>query len=375
MPLVMAIVLASICGQADKEAKRFDFEAETWIDPPAIRFPEDRSYAVLFFSNPTNREETETLKELFKKLEKLSRRKDFMVMALSPDKADPVRQLVKKLKVRLPVGADSESHRQFKIEDFPQLIILERGTDRTARWSTMSIQGIDSLLPGGASDGSTSEGFDQGSSIDTLTRHAYDDPDIGQRERALEILRGRMPSEEFLKLCDDLLAEGDPSQQAYGKIEYQRHLADPSITEKQPRLAPSALASQARRENPSDSRWSRVDDYEKGVNAKSLEQLWTDYQAASTDDPADLLIRREIASNLASRTDKIGARAMLMRMLPIENDAGVRVYVVGGMTDVCDQGDLEAAKFLEDYLPHETNILYIRPLVRSSIRYLRGETD
>lgn len=373
MPLVL--VLALMIGDPNVEATRFDLEAETWINAPVLRFPEDRSYAVLFFSTETNREATEKLEKLIEKLEKAARGKVYLVMALSPDKEDRVRRLVTKLKVDLPVGAGSKSHRQFKIDDFPQLIILERASSQTVRWYALPGDRIDSLVPAETNDGLVSGGFDESSSNDVLTRYARQDPDDDQRERAIALLRGRMPTEEFLKLCDALLREGDPSLAPYGAIDYQRHLADPSITEKQPRFSPAALASQARRANPTDPRWTRVDEYDKALSGKSLDQVWIDYQSSLTDDPADLLIRKFIAIDLSNRADKVGARSMLMRMLPGEPDSLVRLHIVGAMTDVCAPGDLEAADFLEAHLAHETDIRNVRPLTRTSIRYLRGEID
>lgn len=373
MPLVL--VLALMMGDPNVESKQFELEAETWINAPVLRFPEDRSYAVLFFSTETNREETEKLEKLMEKLGKAAKGKAYWVMALSPDKEDRVRRLVKKLKVDFPVGAGSKSHQLFKIEDFPQLIILERAASQTARWDALSIDRIDSLVPAEPTDGLVSGAFDQSSSNDVLTRYARQDPDNDQRERAVKLLREKMPTEEFLKLCDALLAEGDPSLAPYGAIDYQRHLADPSIIEKQPRFSAGALASQARRENPTDPRWTRVDEYDKALSGKTLDQVWIDYQSSLTDDPADLLIRKSIAIDLANRADKVGARSMLMRMLPGELDSLVRLHMVGAMTDVCAPGDLEAANFLEAHLAHETDIRNVRPLTRTSIRYLRGEID
>ncbi|MBI1824919.1 MAG: redoxin domain-containing protein [Planctomycetes bacterium] len=369
--LIAITILAITVGGAEREAKQVELEAETWINAPAIVFPDNRSYVVLFFSTESDKEKREETEKLIEKLQKVAKRKDYLVILLSPNKEAAVRRFIKKEKIEFPVGSGTKSNKQFKIEDYPKLIILERTADgKLAPWNDMPVNYLDSLVPGETSSGLDSGAFDEGSPTETLTRYAREDPSDDSREKALEILRGRMSIEAFLKLCGSLLAEANPATQTYGKIEYQRQLADPSVTEKQPRYSPCALASKARRANPSDVCWARVNEYEQAVSGKPLNQLWTDYHASATDEPSDLLIRMSIVDDLANRTDKAGARSLLMQMFPLETDFAVRLHVVGSMMDACGPGDTEAADFLEAQLAHETNIRSVRPLMLATIHYL-----
>lgn len=347
---------------------RFDLSAESWVNPPTIRFADERTFVVLFFSTEDNHEET---KEFFERLSKLKRRRNFFVLALSSEREERVRTFAKRLKVDVPLGAGSKSFRQFKVKRFPTLIMLERSSAKTPRWTEIGVNVLDKMVPAELGPGIVSGEFDDSSTQDELIRHAYDDPDTDECERALELLRTRMSAEEFLDLCDALLGEGDPATQRYGRIDYQRHSADPSIVEKRLKYPPSSLAKKSRREQPDDPRWSRLDQFEKDLPNKTVEQLWSDYQASLTDDPSDALMRMAIADRLEKHPDKNGARSMLKRMYPGEPDDGVRLHIVGSMADLSGPGDTDAADFLEAHVDQEENILWVRPLMLRTVRYLR----
>lgn len=355
--------------------KRYEFEARDWITSPAYRFPENRNFAIYFFPNPEDSKQYTELEKSFEDLEKLAKRKDFLVMALTPAHDERLQKFIRKAKVDFAVGCGSDAHKQFKLEKLPKLVILEQGAQQTATWNAIEMTGIESLLPAESDNGLVSGEFNDQSSLDILRQHARFDTDNDQRERAVKILRQRMPTEEFLRLCDEMLAEGDPSLPPYGAIDYQRHLADPSIPEKQARFPASSIASQERRANPTNPKWARIDEFEKVAAQKSIGELELEFRNSSTSDPSDLLIRRTIADELATRSEKADARAIIMRFLPAEPDEGIRLRLVGAMTDVCSPGDREAVQFLEQCLAQEKNIRSVRPLLLTSIRYLNGEID
>lgn len=366
---------ALFCAGTSEDA--IEISANHWFNPITIRVPEERTYMLLFFSTVQGKDET---KRYLTRLDKLRRKRDTVVMGLSAESSERVDKFVEKHGIRFPVGAESKAYKRFLIKKFPMLVVLDFAERAThAQGMAWSLDQLDDYV--GRSDddvGFISGEFDEASSTAQLEDHARHDPDTARRRRALELLRDRMEESAFIELCDNLLESAD-SHLMRGEIAYQRQLADPTVLDKEPFVAPSVQAGRSRRENPDAPQWDRLREYEISASELSTEQLVADFFDHQTDamDPESLLIRREIASRFntisedGSVDEKADARAKLMSMLPGETDAAVRLWLVGALWTTTVPGDLEVADFLTEQLKTEPNVRSVRPMMETVIRCLQ----
>ena len=132
--------------------------------------------------------------------------------------------------------------------------------------------------------------------------------------------------------------------------------------------------------DPDDPYWDAFWVYADEAPTYPLGWLFGDFVERSSDDPADVLTRHEIATEVSHRTNpqspdydpraKRVARTMLMEMLAMERDAGVRLRTLSALWESCEIGDIEVADFLDDLLESEADPL-VRPLMRTVIHCLR----
>lgn len=348
--------------------KAVDLQAEAWFNPSSIRVPDDRTYVLFFFMTFQKDDPGRWIAML----NKLHRRRDVVVVGLSPESKERVEKFIKKRKVRFTIGAQSRAYKDFKIKRFPQLVILQSGArGEQSRWTVPDTASLSEWFPDVPLDEPLESGaFNEKSAVELLKRHAREDADYSEQKRAVKLLREKLPPEEFMDFCDEILAyEYRPALR--GAISYQKHLADPNAPVKEPLLAPSVRASHSFKKNANDPKWNPYHDYFSQIDDRTSEQLVQDFYDHRTDDPIDLLIRRGLPYELVKRPDKENVRSSLMQILLDEPDSAVRQRIVGALSEVCGPGDFEAADFLDTQLKTETNIRVVRPMMEYVIRYLR----
>ena len=377
-PMMTSLIVGAcaLCWAGTNE-DAVEISANRWFNPITIRVPEDRTFVLLFFSTVEGKDET---RRYVTRLRKLRLKSDTTVMGLSAESPERVERFVKKHGIRFPVGAESRAYKRFRVKKFPTLVVVDFADRASATHGmTWSLDQLDDYVERSADDSAfISEELNETSSTSRLEDHARHDPENTRRSKALHLLRGRMDAAGFLKLCDELLASTNSSL-LRGEIAYQRQLADPAVSDKEPRLAPSVLAGRSRRENPDAPRWERLRNYEVSISDLSTEQLVADFFDYQTDamDPENLLIRRDIASRLnaisedGSIDEKLDVRAKVMSMLPGEPDAAVRLWLVGALWATTAPGDLEVADFLAEQLKTEPNVRSVRPMMETVIRCMR----
>jgi len=378
MSIVYTIAVAFLCLQSSGD-KLTEITARHWLNPHTIRVPDERTYVVLFFSTIQGKKET---RRYVSQLDKMRKKRNVVVMGLSAESSRRVEKYVKEKQIRFLVGAESQAYRQFRIKKFPALVVLDpKQRASGAAGEIVPINDLEEYLglpEEDANEPLVSTKFNSESSIEVLQQNARYNSDKYQRQRAIDMLRGRMNPKEFMSLCDELLASAESSTMR-GHIAYNKHLADPSIKDKEPYLAPGILAGQARRKNPDAPEWQRVRDYEAIVDALSPEQLAADFFDNQVDasDEQSLLIRREIGnrfnhiSETGSPDEKAVARDLLMQMIPGEPDAAVRLWLVGALWSTVSAGNTEVGDFIEEQLKTEPNIRSVRPLMETVLRCMR----
>lgn len=368
-------VVVGIAGRAPVE-----ISARTWFNARTVQVPDERTYVVFFFSTIQGKKENP---RYIARLHKMRKNREVVVIGLSAESSKRVQKFVKENKVRFSVGAESKAYKQFRIKKFPAIVVLDPSEkDRAGRSPLTSLDDLDDYVDFPDEDEVpplVSGEFSKESSVEVLEDHARNDTDETYRLRSLSFLRKKMAPGKFMKLCDELLAATSNFGTSRGNIAYLRHLADPTVKEKEPRSPPSSDAKRARRVTLGGPQWQRVRDFEELAPQLSQEKLMAELFDDQTDptDPRNLLNRLEIGSifngiaDNGTAEEKATARELLMQMLPGEPDAGVRLYLVGALWGTAYPGDIEVAEFLEEQLKTEPNIRSVRPMMETIVRCMR----
>lgn len=371
--IFLALVASGATGRGDPP---LELDAKVWWRPPPIRVPDDRTYVVLFFTTV----QEEKVAPLIRRLNRMDQRKDVVVVGLSPQEAGRVEAFIKRHNVRFAVGAGSRTHKnkRFAFKEWPHLVVVRQPIhDELVIVPLSDLSAVEALLPPpeSAEPSVASGGFDENLPAEVLREHVLGDPDQSARLEALRLLREKMPPGDFMRFCDEImdLDRGPDANDItwWGHVGYEKHLADPDVPEKQPVWAPSVKVSHEYHQTPNDPRWRAFERYVEAIDARSAQELRADFFAHLTDQPDDLLIRREIARHIGQCADTENARRILMELIPGEPDFVIRQRLVGGLMDVCEVGDVEVADFLEQRLAEEDNIRFVRPMMRYVLRYLR----
>lgn len=376
MLATLMVTAATICGPGMPE-RPLEIRANHWFNSFTIRVPENRSYVLMFFSTVQGKEET---KRYLSRLSRIQHAGEVVVVGLSAESSKRVGAFVTKHKIQFPVGAESRDYKRFGIKRFPAIVFIDGGNQRHR--GKLPVWSIDQLedyvnLPHAGSALDSSD-FDADSSLESLVEHTRRNPDDMARRRALTLLRDQMEVGAFMALCDELL-ESAEEMTLRGNIAYQRHLANPNEPLKEARVSPSTLARRARRETIGGAEWQRIRDYEANATGLSQDQLVADFfdNQDREMDSEGLLIRREIASRFNSIAEdgtveeKRAAKSNLMKILPGEPDAAIRLWLVGALWSTTAPGDLAVADFLTEQLQSEPNIRSVRPMMETVIRCMR----
>ena len=366
------LCIASAIGPGASEAT--EVRASAWFNSPSIRIPDDRTYVLFFFTTFQKKD----VAPFINRLNRLDKRRDTVVVGLTPESKERVKSFIEKRKIRFAVGSGSRAYKDFRIKRFPRVVVLDHKASSSRIVETFAdLESFERWGPELPDDQTLDSGaFTETSAVELLKRHASKDPDHLEQRRAVKILRGKLPAADFMLLCDELLAKHDPADRMYGHVAYQRHLADPDAVVKEPLLAGSTLARREEREKSDDPRWVPLHDYFATVDDLAAEQLFQDFFDRLADDPVNLQIRTEIPRRLEHIAhdypeQKTAIVEHLMAMLPVETNFANRSRIVGALLGICEPGDLEVAEFLEDRVAQETDIRVVQPMMEYTIRYLR----
>lgn len=106
--------------------------AEKWFGGPSFRYPKDRSLVILFFHTSPPRDQAEAYtKALSAHVEHLNQlvreRKDVLVLGLTGEPEDRLKDFVLTCKPKFALGVRSTSAKSFGIERFPSIVVLKPG--------------------------------------------------------------------------------------------------------------------------------------------------------------------------------------------------------------------------------------------------------
>lgn len=124
MTVIKLLLLSPLLWQPDHSEglDGRDIVARHWFNNPEYRLHDERSVVLLFFR--AERPDKE-LRRAVESLSRLARRKDFVVIGLTPDSRARAQWFVDEYKVRFTVGAESHSAGAFGIREMPQILLIE----------------------------------------------------------------------------------------------------------------------------------------------------------------------------------------------------------------------------------------------------------
>jgi hypothetical protein len=334
------------------------------------------------------------LEPVLPELERLARRTDLVVAALSPEPAQRVGEFVKRRKppFSIGIGAESRSYQQFRPEHWPSIVMIRPSgrvdqpavdvfpATRDGLRRLMAMLGRPPADPKGSA--STQAGPpDESASDDSLRSILRGDRRILHRRQALRLLRRRMPPAEFLALCDEMQAlagrmEVDTEADRFyflGEIARQRHLADPAVVQKTPGLSPAERALRERIHSHSGSSpgvvLQPID--AAAIPARDVVEWRKASLALRTGLPEHLLSRLAIAEGLRNHPDLTAARALTLELIADEPDSAIRTELARTLRRICPVGDEEAARLLDEVAAREVDLVQARPAMQYAAYYLR----
>lgn len=363
-------VVSSVRGSGEGRV----IHAEKWFGGPSFRYPEDRSLVILFFHTSPPRDQaeayTKALRAHVEHLNQLvSERKDVLVLGLTSEPEDRLKDFVLACKPKFALGVRSTSAKSFGVERFPSIVVLKSGVSRQEEGLTWIAECLGPPLaerPTSPSERS----IEQLKEALAAASGGVAMPD--EAREALESLRIRMDYGEFASLCDDLEKRNAMSPSWLGRVRYQRHLADPAVVEKQAWDTPVTAAQSLWRQSRDDPVWDPIEDFFKDFESRgvlTLEEVVQVYRAHLGDDPADLLTRIWLADTLRA-LDQQHLTPALRTMLDIEPDAVIRIRLMIALCALAPDGDPETLKHLEHRLDVEDNIR-AKPMLEAAVRMFR----
>lgn len=303
-------------------------------------------------------------------LERVARRDDAVVIGLTPDSRARAQDFIEKHRVRFTIGAESRCARDFGVEEFPALRVIDprdrgRAADVDPAW-------LDQF----ASDAPESEPQDQDAWLRVL-RSGPAGADADARRAAVRQLFEILSVEEFVAVADELIAaESNPFVR--GELRHRRALAlgEDRTDDRQAR---SAAAMRGFIQNPEDPQWAPVRQYLAGrTPAAPVPVLLDDYLARiDSDAPTEVLTRRMIVERLlGASADRAGALEALRQIVSIDADPSIRLVATMKLGELSPTGDFETAGLLDELARLEPNELRVRPMMEYVANLIRtGDED
>lgn len=335
--------------------------AGEWINTLSVRPLDDRQFVVLFFDEKPSRELRKTVLEL----NKLARRGDVAVFAVTSGSRAVGRRFTEEYAPRFPVGVRSASFRSFQVKAFPAIVIINRDGQKPLTDPNT----LDSLL---------------GPAAPTADLPAEDLPIQELRERiqaanspmdleALAVLRIRSDSVSFLRFCDEIENSRGPANPWWlGQVRYERHLADPSVSQKQSGTSPAREVIQKARSS-GRSTINEVTAVLKERDSWSTTELVDRFRSHLGNEEDDLMFRWNWASaiGLSGSTEYVDS---LVEMLELEPDPAIRFWISSGIDEIhmnSPISDPTVLSRLEGRLETEDDIRWARPMLEMTIHNLK----
>ena len=333
--------------------------AEKWLGRLTIRPADSRTYVILFFDGEDSRE----LKEHVERLNNFTKRKDLLILGVTPERERVGQIFVRRYQPRFVVGIQSSSHRSYGVTRFPSVLVVKGEVrQQIDAWELME------ELLGPEPEGS--EAAPEG--LTTQEIQARIDEQGYPSNELLDILRIRMAPDEFLQYCDELERNSVPGTWM-GPLEYQRHLADPQTAIKQPPTTPAIDA--VRKAQQKGTR--KISEWEQLLKTR---ETWTHQEILDLylrhwgDDPEDLVYRSDLPTAIGGTKNPQYAYPLL-DMLEVEPDPGVRLKIINAISAVYDD-DVSAlpapvTERLEAHLLVEDNIRWARSRLEGLLKDAR----
>jgi len=368
--------------------------AQTWINNLTLRWPDHRTYVLLFFRSPrpadydaSSSEAVEKLKSAVLSLNWIATsRRDVLVLGVTTDSEEQIGRFLERLRPRFAIGVRSIAYRKFDIKEFPAVLVLRKPPDQPSGadgWVADRITQFDRIADHLAPPPETSSDDDvplEELPNEVLMERLRSNPYAAMGETledSLELLRFRMDPQNFMRFCDEIEYAAGYSSVWLGSVRYQRHLADPAITEKQSDETASKAALARRRASPDAPEWQPYRSFMEELNTlaeQPAEELMSFYKKHLGNDPNDVLIRHRFAHYLSHQHQE-RLLAPFKAMFEIEPDPVIRNLIVLGISENAPPGDPETLRFLEKKLETETNIRWTRPTLEMAIQWFKEGTN
>lgn len=356
-----------------------ELQAVRWFNNPVFRLEDDRKVLLFFFDIDPNKDARETLRHV-EQINVLTKQKDWVVIGLTSARPSEVESFIREHRVRFTVGAGSKSSRDYKVDRFPRLIVVDRksGKRETGEaapgFSEMDLEALTRMNRSAAPQ--ASDFWPELSKMDVAELRDYLESDAHGMDRAGAVghLFEQMGNEEFVRYAEDRIkVETDPW--ARGKLRYYAEVAR-GVRADDDGPSPSARALTAMNEDPTNEIWAPIRAYEALPEAEraDADKVFSIYQSSSGDSPVDSLIRRAATTDLWRRcasSHQPVVRKRLLQIAAADPDASIRMIACMALGKVCAVGDTEAADFLESLAEHEPETVRTKPMMEYVSHYLR----
>lgn len=292
-------------------------------------------------------------------------------LTITQEKPERVERILRKHRIRFPVGAGSRAHLDFGVKNFPSIMIFKPGSAETLIVDPEHFVAPASTLP---------------AEVHTAIERIYAEDSMAHY--AVEPLKklaetfGRADPMGFLQVCDYLLSIEPPTggREAtlqdrirwQGQIYHLRHLIDPQVKEKQSVDTPLIQAMKSVDRNAVQS--ILPVDLDPDLTTQSEEQIVANYLANVSTDAIPSLTRNAYLAGLTRLPDE-QHRRIILRILPKETDPALRQMIACQIYDTCKPQDREAIDLLQRELAVDQNYRWSRPAIEEVLNYLQSRTE
>jgi len=282
---------------------------------------EKENYALLFFA----KEHDSLLKKTAQPLNRLDARRDWTVIALSPDDPNEIAPLVYRNRLRFAVGAGSPDQRTFGARRLPCLVILRAGFGKPELCDDVEAS-LSELRDGPAASQTAPAILEDPRQLtpqtppEVLRSCALRGPTNAVRSTAMRLLRERLDPDSFSELLAEALTVDPPDP-------YNDDHWDHAIWYGMLALMfgdERGLADWVAGADPEQANWIDhlvLSGYQLDLTEKSAAELAKDYRAHLGNTYSDRMIRQAISSRL----DKLPADEVIA-VMPDLLDAERNVY-------------------------------------------------